>query len=95
MNIIKTLTSQAIPGMIVAEDIYTKDHYLIIAKDTVLTDKIITRLKFYSITDFYIYCEDNLVKEETEYFENTFYTEIKKANLFVAFISHTKIPLMI
>ena len=43
MNIIKTLTSQAIPGMIVAEDIYTKDHYLIIAKDTVLTDKIITR----------------------------------------------------
>ncbi|CUH93882.1 HD-GYP domain-containing protein [Herbinix luporum] len=85
MNIIKTLTSQAIPGMIVAEDIYTKDHYLIIAKDTVLTDKIITRLKFYSITDFYIYCEDNLVKEETEYFENTFYTEIKKSESFRRF----------
>jgi hypothetical protein len=42
----KILTSQAIPGMVVAEDIYTKDLKLIVAKDTVLTDKMITRLNF-------------------------------------------------
>ena len=55
MNTLKILTSQAKPGMIVSDDVYTKDLHLIIAKDTALTDNITTRLKFYSITEFSIY----------------------------------------
>jgi len=85
MSTVKILTSQAVPGMVVSEDIYTKDLHLIIPKGTALTDKIITRLNFYSITDFYIYSDDNLVKVETDYFENTFYTELKKSEAFNRF----------
>lgn len=85
MSSIKILTSQAIPGMVVSEDVYTKDLHLIIAKDTTLTDRIITRLNFYSITDFSIYSDDNLIETETEYFENTFYSEIKKSEAFSRF----------
>lgn len=38
-----------VPGMVTAEDIFTYNSQLIVAKNTVLTDKIITRLEFYSI----------------------------------------------
>lgn len=68
-----------------SEDVYTKDLNLIISKDTTLTDKIITRLNFYSITDFYIYSDKNLAKIETDYFENTFYSELKKGESFRRF----------
>ena len=37
------------PGMIVADDIYNYGNQLIIPKDTILSDKIISRLQFYSI----------------------------------------------
>lgn len=50
----KILTKQASPGMKVAEDVYTFNNQLIIPKDTVLTDKAITRLKFYSIKNVMI-----------------------------------------
>lgn len=85
MNTIKILTSQAIPGMVVSEDVYTKDLHLVISKDTTLTDKIITRLNFYSISDFSIYSDNNIIEMETEYFENTFYSEIKKSEAFSQF----------
>ncbi|HHT88578.1 MAG TPA: HD domain-containing protein [Clostridiales bacterium] len=85
MNTQKILTSQAIPGMIVAEDVYTKDLHLIIGKDTVLTDKIITRLEFYSITDISVYSNNNFIHIENEYIENTFYSEIKKSASFKLF----------
>lgn len=42
------------PGMIVAEDVYTIDNKLVIPKNTIITDKIITKLKFYRIIDIYI-----------------------------------------
>jgi putative nucleotidyltransferase with HDIG domain len=38
-------------GMIIAGDVYTSDNRLVIPKDTTITDKIITRLKFYNIVD--------------------------------------------
>lgn len=74
MNIAKILVSQAVPGMIVATDVYTKDNHLIISKDTTLTDKIITRLVFYSIHEMYIYSfandkDINFVEEESTYYE--------------------------
>ncbi len=38
-----------VPGMITAEDVYTYGNQLIIPKHTILNDKAITRLEFYSI----------------------------------------------
>ena len=49
---------QAVSGMIAAVDVYTFNNQLIIAKGTKLTDIIITRLNFYSVTDLYILSED-------------------------------------
>lgn len=57
MNTNKLSTSQVAPGMTVAEDVYTFNNQLIIQKDTVLTDKIITRLKFYSIQKVTVYAQ--------------------------------------
>jgi putative nucleotidyltransferase with HDIG domain len=85
MNTVKILTSQAIPGMVVSEDVYTKDLHLVIGKDTTLTDKIITRLGFYSITDFYVYSDDIFTDTNSDYTENTFYSEIKKSESFMRF----------
>lgn len=47
-------TNHSRPGMIVAKDIYTYNNLLIISKGTVLDDRIITRLKFYSIYELTI-----------------------------------------
>ncbi len=85
MNIIKILTSQAIPGMVVSDDVYTKDLHLVISKDTTLTDRIITRLEFYSITDFSVYSDDSLMEVAKNYVENTFYSEIKRSDTFKRF----------
>lgn len=48
---------QAAPGMVAGEDIYTYNNQLIITEGTTLTDRIITRLKFYCISDFKIIVE--------------------------------------
>lgn len=85
MSTKKILTSQAIPGMVVSDDVYTKDLHLVISKNTTLTDKIITRLEFYSITDFYVYSDDILESVDNVYFENTFYSEIKRSDSFKHF----------
>lgn len=54
MKKIRILTSQATPGMIIADDVYTMTNQLIISAGTTITDKVITRLKFYSIHQIYI-----------------------------------------
>ena len=41
--------SNLVPGMITAEDVYTYGNQLILPKHTILNDKAITRLEFYSI----------------------------------------------
>lgn len=46
-----------VPGMVTAEDIFTYNNQLIVAKNTPLTDKIITRLEFYSIMSVRIHDE--------------------------------------
>lgn len=51
-------TSDLTPGMIAAEDVSTYAGQLIITKGTVLTDKVITKLEFYSIINIRI--EDNV-----------------------------------
>ncbi|MDF2538066.1 MAG: hypothetical protein K0S76_1087 [Herbinix sp.] len=83
----KILTNQAIPGMIVAEDIYTKDNHLIIAIHTTLTDKIITRLKFYAITDISIFIENDLPPVPQDVSPPSYYEEIKNSEAFMRFHS--------
>lgn len=60
----KILTSQAVPGMVSADDVYTFNNLLIIKKNTCLTDRIITRLKFYSIHEISVFVEDEVRLED-------------------------------
>jgi putative nucleotidyltransferase with HDIG domain len=85
MNIRKILVSQALPGMMVAADIFTKDNHLIIAKDTTLTDKIITRLEFYSVFDLFIFDVSSNFQGEISIEKNTYFETIKKSESFRRF----------
>ncbi|MBE5960414.1 MAG: hypothetical protein E7256_03355 [Lachnospiraceae bacterium] len=58
MKTIKLFTNEAIPGMVVGEDIYTFSNQLIIPKGSRLSDKMISRLKFYSIPELVIESEE-------------------------------------
>ena len=42
-------TSDLHPGLVTAEDVYSYNNQMILPRDTVLTDKMITRLEFYSV----------------------------------------------
>lgn len=65
MPIRRISISNIMPGMIAAEDVYTFTDQLIIQKGTPLTERIITRLKFYSVSEMRIYDESGEA-EETE-----------------------------
>ena len=82
---INILINQALPGMIVAEDIFTKDNHLVIVKGTTLTDKIITRLEFYSIIELTVY--SNTTEKAPDFLAdaNTYYDKIKKSEGFKRF----------
>lgn len=47
-------TLQLIPGMVVAENVFNFHQQLIISKDTVLTDNLITKLDLYGILSIYV-----------------------------------------
>ncbi len=47
-------TLQLVPGMVVAENVLSFNRQLIIAKGTVLTDKLITKLDLYGILTIYV-----------------------------------------
>ena len=59
MNTKKIFASQAVPGMVVAEDVFTFNNQMIIAAGTVLDDKMITRMKFYSVPTIVISKEES------------------------------------
>ena len=59
MKTAKLSVSQLTPDMIVADSVYTFNNQLIIQKGTRLSDKIITRLKFYSIEQVRIQIEES------------------------------------
>lgn len=85
MSELRILTSQAIPGMLAAEDVYTRENHLIISKNTMLTDKIITRLKFYTISDLLIFSEQELNSRKIDFIETTYYDRIKRSKGFQHF----------
>ncbi len=51
-------TAELRPGMKTAEDVYSYNNQMILPQDTILTDKMITRLEFYSILSIQILDED-------------------------------------
>lgn len=57
-------TDEAVPGMVVSQDIYTFNNQLLIGARTPLTDRIITRLKFYAINEIEIIEDDIPVPKE-------------------------------
>lgn len=56
----------AVPGMIVAEDILTFNNILLIDSGSPLTDRVITRLKFYNIDEISILYDEKAHKMEKE-----------------------------
>lgn len=59
----RILTSQAYPGMKIADDVLSSAGQLIIPAETVVTDKVITRLKFYSVHQIVIEEEESAEME--------------------------------
>lgn len=84
MNVNKILISQAVPGMVVASDVFTEDNHLIISKDTKLTDKIITRLEFYSIIELSVY-SSTVPEEEVIIAQTTYNERIRNSESFQRF----------
>lgn len=62
----KIKTSFAEPGMIIGKDLYSASSYLIAAEGSVLTDRMITRLKFYSVEEIIIVDPESLQKKKEE-----------------------------
>lgn len=81
---IKIPISQALPGMVVTDDVYTKDNHLVIAKNTTLTDKIIARLEFYSIEEIWVVSVSN-PKITIEDEQNSYFNKIRKSEGFRRF----------
>jgi putative nucleotidyltransferase with HDIG domain len=83
MEAVRIRTDQAEVGMKVASDVYTSNNQLIIPKNTVLDERMITRLRFYNIYGFLIFrngAQDEPV-EEVSYIEMLRSTpEFKKFN---------------
>lgn len=82
----KIPTSQATPGMIIADDVYTFNNQLIISTGTSLTDKMITRLKFYSIKNIIISLpEDAPDIPVSPYIQETYSEKVKNTLEFKQF----------
>ncbi len=54
----KISTAKIKPGMTVADDVYTSGDQMVLNKGTVLTDRSITRLKFYSVREIYVFVDE-------------------------------------
>lgn len=81
MKTVRIPISQAIPGAISADDVYSSNHQLIISKGTTLTRKIITSLKFYSILDLSILAEDSDYPSSTQLKKDASYSEVIKDSI--------------
>ena len=81
----KISLSQAVPGMVAASDLLSKDGLLIMKKDTTLTDKIITRLEFYSVLELNIYTITSSQDAQAALRPDTYYKKLKESESFKAF----------
>lgn len=77
----RVLTSDLLPGMRAAEDIYSFNNQMIIPKNTELDDKMITRLEFYSILAVRIFDEDENVPTFGKIDSSSSYSQRLKSSL--------------
>jgi putative nucleotidyltransferase with HDIG domain len=83
MEAVRIRTDQAEVGMKVASDIYSSRNQLIITKNTILDERMITRLRFYNIFGLIVYKDSPKIEiiEEVSYIEMLRDTpEFKKFN---------------
>ena len=73
-------TSQLTPGMTLGKDVYTHNDQLILPVGTILTDKAITKLAFYSIPFIYIKKNEPLVINEEDMEPEESYSRKVKAS---------------
>lgn len=59
METVRIRIDQAVPGMVVASNVYNMNNQLVITKGSILSDRIITRLRFYNIYGLQIYAQYN------------------------------------
>jgi len=59
-DLMKIKTAFAEPGMIIGQNVLSTSNYLIAGKGAVLTDRMITRLKFYSVEEIIIVTPESL-----------------------------------
>lgn len=65
-ELMKIRTTFAEPGMVIGRNAYSSTNYLIAGEGIVLTDHIITRLKFYSIDEIIIVAPESMHKENNQ-----------------------------
>lgn len=87
MKVVRINISQAIPGMVVAEDIVNVTGTIIIPRDVMLTDKAITRLRFHMISTLRIYHEesDSDFEQETTSEEKSSLDKLRESEEFYVF----------
>lgn len=86
MNILTLHISQLLPGMILAEDVFTPRNERILSRNTIISPKTIAKLKFNSIKEVMVYIPKDIVQvpssmeSKTAELKNT--TEFKKFKKF-------------
>ena len=84
MHMRRIKTSELVPGMITAEDVYTYNNQLILPKGLILNDRTITKLAYYSI--FYVKVEDSPEEApDNIHFESPYAERLKKNPEFIKF----------
>ncbi len=77
--------SQLAPGMAIAKDVYTYNDHLLLPAGSLLTDRAITMLAFYSIPFIYIKKEDPVLTSQESETEESYYSRIKNSPEFKKF----------
>lgn len=78
-------TSDLVPGMVTAEDVYNYNNQLIIPKGLVLDDKTIAKLDYYSILSIRIEDKKVEVNHESQAYAKSYSQKIKESPEFVRF----------
>lgn len=84
MHMRRIKTSELIPGMITAEDVYSHNNQLILPKGLILNDRTITKLAYYSI--FYVKVEDSAEEAPVNVpVESSYAERLQKSPEFIKF----------
>ena len=78
-------TAELVPGMVIAEDVYSYSNQLIMPKGLILSDKSITKLEFYSIINVRVE-DDSVATAEAQVIDDRSYAErFRESEEFIRF----------